>query len=286
MSELILKATGAGFEGNSYDLRIIENLITNYRQIIDRTLPVSVGHRHLNFTLRHNIKYEVEFRPGCLEILVKLIQSTDKEALGALFCDGGFCITTLIAKLLSEALKIRREVSKFLKEGHPIVLALAIGNNCSNTVETNTGKVIVQNPKSPLVAESTRAPINRIINAIDGKMLESVEIKDNKDGIKLTKDDIEMTESQIESLPEHLDIIGRLDKVCFSTRKGTVVSGNNKFSVTWDDSIRRKIRDFADRNGIIFRAKPVVDQRRLQENTIGFHIVDCGLQQEALNFGR
>lgn len=284
MAELILKATGAGFEGTTYDLRTIEKLITNYRQIIDRTLPVSVGHKHLNFTLKHNIKYEVEFRPGCLEILVKLIQNTDKEVLGALFCDGGYCITTVITKLLAEAISIRRKVSDFLKEGRPIVLALAIGNNCSNTVVNNTAKVLVQDPKAPLVVEATRAPINRIIQSIDGESLESVEIKDESEGLKLTREDVGITEPQIESLPDHIDIVGRLDRVCFSTRKGTVESGCNRFSVTWDDSIRGKIRDCADRNGIVFRAEPVVDQRRLQKNTIGFHIIDCGLQQESLNF--
>lgn len=284
MAELILKATGAGFEGTAYDLRTIEKLISNYRQIIDRTLPVSVGHKRLNLALRHNIKYEVEFRPGCLEILVKLIQTTDQEVLGVLFCDGGYCITTLMATLLSEAISIRRKASELIKNKLPINLALAVGNNCTANVANNTHNIYVKNPKAPLVVEATRAPMNRIIQSIDGEDLESVEIKDESEGLKLTRDDMGMTEAQVEPLADHIDIVGRLDRVCFSTRKGTVESGSNRFLVTWDDSLRGKIRDCADRNGIVFRAKPIVDQRRLQENTIGFHLLDCGLQQESLNF--
>ncbi len=283
MGELILKAEGSGFEGKQYDLRSLERLLSNYRQIIDRTLPIGTGQKTLSAGLKARIDYQVELRPGCLEIIVDLICNLDEDVLGAVLFDGGSCLTTMVASLLSEAIAIRRKAAEFLEKGMQFNLAVTIGDNNCISQENNKGMIPVKNIKAPLVAETTRSPLNRIINTIDNDKLVSVEFKHDGVGVKLTGDDHRLTEPRVESLPDHIDIVGRLDVASFSARTGTVVSGNQRFSVTWGPELRNSIRNCVDTGGVVFKAKPVVDYRRIQDNTIGFHIVDCKKLQAELN---
>jgi len=64
--------------------------------------------------------------------------------------------------------------------------------------------------------------------------------------------------------------MGRLDVVAFSFHKGAVISDGERYSVEWDENIRTKIKKFADKEGILFRVRPIIDRKRLETTAIGF----------------
>ena len=80
MSEILLKAEGSGFEGGVYDLRAVETVISSYRQIIDRTLPVVLNHRTLTPEIRNKVKYEVQIKQGSLEVYTNLVLQHNEVA--------------------------------------------------------------------------------------------------------------------------------------------------------------------------------------------------------------
>ncbi|TSA53710.1 MAG: hypothetical protein D4R40_00230 [Nitrosomonadaceae bacterium] len=94
--------------------------------------------------------------------------------------------------------------------------------------------------------------------------------------IRLTPNERDIIGKQKEELPTTLNIFGRLDVVAFSSHTGSIISDNERFSVTWDDQIRSKMQKIADIDGVVFKVRPVVDHKRLDNSAIGFHILDCG----------
>ncbi len=93
--------------------------------------------------------------------------------------------------------------------------------------------------------------------------------------IRLTTDDKSIIGQHKEELPTTLNIVGRLDMVAFSSHRGSIISNNERFGVTWDDQIRSKMQKIADVEGVIFKVRPVVDHKRLDSMAIGFHVLDC-----------
>lgn len=75
--------------------------------------------------------------------------------------------------------------------------------------------------------------------------------------------------------------MGRLDMVAFTAHRGSIISDGEKFSVTWDEQIRQKMQKLADIEGVVFKVRPVVDHKRLDNETIGFHVLDCGDPQQS-----
>ncbi len=110
---------------------------------------------------------------------------------------------------------------------------------------------------------------------MDGDLVSSVELTNNEQQVMLTHDDVRITGKQKEELPSHIEIVGRLDMVAFSSHRGMIDSGNRKYPVTWDANLRNKVQKFADVEGINFKARPIIDNRRIKDNTIGFHLIDC-----------
>jgi hypothetical protein len=96
-----------------------------------------------------------------------------------------------------------------------------------------------------------------------------------KNKVLLTPDDRNIIGQQKEELPTTLNIVGRLDMVAFSSHRGSIISDNERFSVTWDDLIRSKMQKIADIDGVMFKVRPVVDHKRLDNSAIGFHVLDC-----------
>lgn len=84
---------------------------------------------------------------------------------------------------------------------------------------------------------------------------------------------------QREELPTTLNVVGRLDVIAFSSHRGTIISDNERFNVTWDEQIRTKMQKIADIEGVVFKVRPVVDHKRLDSEAIGFHVLDCGIPQ-------
>ncbi len=287
MAEILLRAEGNGFDGGVYDLRAVETVISSYRQIIDKTLPVCLNHKTLTPELRNKVKYEIQIKQGSLEVYTNLVLQHKEDIAALLVSDGGKGITELLAKMIVGIIDLRRKFTDMLEKGVKPTINITNGNYIDNSIH-NTGTInnhiSINNPRTIIGADNSRASLDRLINGIDGEIISSVEVTNTDNQAKLTHEDKRITGKLKEELPAHIEIVGRLDAVTFSSHRGTIVSGNGRHPITWDDSLRNKVQKFVDVEGILFKARPIIDNRRMKENTIAFHLIDCYNPQLNMSF--
>jgi hypothetical protein len=279
--DMRIYAAGTAFSNGAYDLRTLEVIVSNYRKILDRLVSVHLGKRQVTRELRAQLSYEVEINSGSIELLVKFLLE-HKEFIAIFAGDGGYTLAKIIVDLLQDALELRKKATDAIKKGIPINITISnsfnIGQNVnSGNVSFNekSGAILINDPRILWAAQVTRSPINEILGCVDGKSVEYVDMSSTSNEFRLTPQDRDIVGQHKEELPTTLSIVGRLDMVAFSSHKGSVVSDNERFSVTWDEHIRTKMQKIADVDGIIFRVRPVVDHKRLDNSAIGFHVLDC-----------
>jgi len=283
MSDLLIKAEGEAFEKGKYDLRIVESLLTNYRQVLDQTIPYCIGYKTLSETIKHDMRYEIEIREGSLEVLLNFaIENADTiqenlPLLGALGSDGGNLLSQKVTQIIDGVLKFRRIWSNLLNDDiKPKIQNQPQINLHLNDVKNDHGTINV-NPIILMAAEGTKSPIDRIVNKVDGRQLENVQIQSDAPDLRavIKPSDKNILGSQKEELPNQIDIPGRLDVVNYRTRKGKLSTSSGKYPVSWEENIRSTIHDLADKDGIMFSVRPVIDHRKFRNEPVGFHIIRC-----------
>jgi hypothetical protein len=177
---------------------------------------------------------------------------------------------------------LRKKATELIKKGLTVNISISNSFNIGSTINnTNVsfgkevGSILINDPKILWAAQVTRSPVNEILKCIDGKDVEFIDMTSQKNKVLLTPDDRNIIGQQKEELPTTLNIVGRLDMVAFSSHRGSIISDNERFSVTWDDLIRSKMQKIADIDGVMFKVRPVVDHKRLDNSAIGFHVLDC-----------
>lgn len=283
--DLRFYAKGAAFKDGVYDLRSMELLIASYRSITDRLIAVRLGRRQLTPSIRNQIDYQVQVKPGSIELLIDFVFS-HKEILGVLSADGGYQLSELITKLFRAAIDLRKEVASAIAKGFPITIT--INNNVNigsgNIIANNgNGNISIGDPKVLWAAQVTKYPVDRLISGIDGNTIEYVELGARTDKMRLTTDERVVLGHNKEELSATLRVYGRLDMISFSSHKGTIISNQEKFSVTWDEEIRNKMQRVADIEGVEFLVRPIIDQQRLHSEAIAYHVLDCKNPQQKLD---
>ncbi|MAT51751.1 MAG: hypothetical protein CMK32_11275 [Porticoccaceae bacterium] len=285
--DLRIYAKGLAFSDGIYDLRTLEALITNYRKILDRLVAVQLGKKQVSPDLKSQLDYDVRINQGSIELLINFALE-HREYIAAFAADGGAALSKVIVTLLRDAVKLREKASECIEKGLPININISnsfnIGYKITNTnvsYDENTGTILINDPKILWAAQVTRSPVNGLLSQIDGKFVEFIDINSVSDEFRFTPDQRNIVGKQKEELPTTLNIIGRLDMVAFSAHRGSIISDGERFSVTWDDQIRSKMQKLADIEGVIFKVRPVVDHKRLDNETIGFHVLDCGNPQQS-----
>lgn len=287
MSEHDLRfyARGTAFKDGVYDLRSMELLISNYRSITDRLIAVQLGRRQLTPSIRNQIDYQVQVKPGSIEFLVDFIFS-HKEILGALALSDAYQLSEIITKLFKAAMDLRKEVAEALKKGFPITITINNNVNIGNgnfIVNNGNGNISISDPKILWAAQATKYPADRLISGIDGKAIEYVELGSKTEEVRLTTDERIVLGQNKEELTATLRVYGRLDMVAFSSHKGTIISNQEKFPVTWDEQIRSKMSRVVDIDGVEFLVRPVIDQNRLHSEAISYHVLDCNNPQQKMD---
>ena len=284
--DIRIYAKGLAFSEGVYNLRILEKIITNYRIILDRLVAVQLGKKKVSSDLKSQLNYDVRINEDSIELLINFALE-HKEYIAAFAPDGGAGISNIIVNLLRDSVKLREVASKFMEKGLPININISnnfnIGSRINNTnvsYDDNARKIIINDPRILWAAQVTRAPVNNLLSKIDGKVVENITISNEDDDFGLTPGQHNIIGRNTEQLPTTLKLIGRLDMVAFSAHRGSVISDNGKFSVTWDDLIRPKMQKLAYIEGIVFRVRPVIDHKRLDGEAIGFHVLDCENPQE------
>lgn len=285
--DLRIYAKGLAFSDGIYDLRTLEALITNYRKILDRLVAVQLGKKQVSPDLKSQLDYDVRINQGSIELLINFALE-HREYIAAFAADGGAALSKVIVTLLRDAVKLREKASECIEKGLPININISnsfnIGTKITNTnvsYDENAGTILINDPKILWAAQVTRSPVNGLLSQIDGKSVEFIDINSASDDFRFTPDQRNIIGKQKEELPTTLNIIGRLDMVAFSAHRGSIISDGERFSVTWDDQIRSKMQKLADIEGVIFKVRPVVDHKRLDNETIGFHVLDCGNPQQS-----
>jgi len=281
-----LYAKGGAFDDGRYDLRSMELLVSSYRSITDRLIAVQLGRRQITPQIRDQINYQVQIKPGSIEFLIEFIFS-HKELLGALAVTDAYQLSEIIFKLYKAAIDLRKEVAGALKNGFPITITinnnLNIGNG--NLIANNgNGNISIGDPKILWAAQATKYPTDRLISGIDGREIEYVELGTKSDGLRITTNERILLGQNREELSATLRVYGRLDMVSVSSHKGIVISNQEKFPVRWDEQIRGKIARVVDVEGVEFIVKPIIDQNRLHSDAIAYHVLDCGIPQQKMDF--
>jgi len=286
MSEILLKVEGEGFRPNKYDLRSTEKILTNYRQIIDHLVPLTIGQKTLTDRLKSEIKYETSFKPGSLEVWLDFILPTAGIIATAASQDGGHLIAQQLSKLLGVVIDFRRLYTDFLEKGEKPKLGINIQDQPQVTVNlenVNTGGGDIN--ISPIIlpaASITRSAVDRLVGSVDGSLVEQLLVKSEDTETIISSEDQRIIGTQKEELPEFLEIIGRLDGVAFTAHRGSLVTDNGRFPITWEEEIRDKIKSLADQESIAFRVRPIVDHRRFKDDPVAFHVINCWDPQSRL----
>ena len=286
--DLRIYAKGLAFSDGVYDLRTLESLITNYRKILDKLVAVQLGKKQVSPDLKNQLDYNVRINQGSIELLINFALE-HKEYIAAFAADGGSALSQVVVSLLRDAVILREKASECIEKGLSININISnsfnIGSQITNSnvsCDGNTGTIIINDPKILWAAQVTRSPVNALLSLVDGNAVEYIDINNGEDEFRFTPDQRRIIGKQKEELPTTLNIIGRLDMVAFTAHRGSIVSDGERFGVTWDDQIRQKMQKIADIEGVVFKVRPVVDHKRLDNETIGFHVLDCGNPQQSL----
>lgn len=284
-NDIRIYTKGNAFKDGVYDLRSLEIIINSYRSILDRLIAVQSGRRQLTPNIKKQIDYDVRIKNGSLELLIDLVFE-HRELLAVLASDGGYQLSKLMVKLLREAIDLRKAAASFLKKGiHfdiKITNSFNIGNN-NVTTNMETKEIEISDPKILWAAQVTKYPVDNLISRVDGKEIEFVDFDSHSEKFRISPEDRGIIGKEQEKLPTTLKVVGRLDMVAFSSHRGAIVSDNERFPVTWAESIRAKMQKIADVDGIVFTVEPIIDRKRLHTEAIGFHVIDCVDPQYKLN---
>lgn len=284
-------AEGLAFKDGVYDLRALETVITGYRKILDRLVSVQMGRRQVPRGLKSQLGYEVAINKGSIELLVKFLLEHKELLVGVFAADGGQALSQAILVLLNDAINLRKIATDIIKKGLTVKININIkdsfnigsqNNNGNVTIGDTKGLILINDPKILWAAQMTRAPVNAILSRVDGRSVEYIDMSSQDHEFRFTPGDREIIGKEREELPTELTVVGRLDVVAFSSRRGSIVSNNERFSVTWDEQLRAKLQKVADIEGVMFKVRPVVDHKRLDDAAIGLHILDCGSPQNKL----
>ena len=286
--DIRIYAKGLAFADGIYDLRTLESVISNYRKILDRLVSVQLGKRQVTKDLRAQLGYQVQINPGSIELLVKFLLE-HKELIAVFAADCGYTLSEIIVRLLRDAVELRKKASEVLKKGLTVNIKITNSFNIGSSINSGnvsfdqtSGSILINDPKILWAAQVTRSPINEILSSVDGKNVEFIDMSSPTNELRLTTDDRDIIGQQKEELPTTLTVVGRLDMVAFSSHRGSIISDGERFSVTWDEQIRSKMQRIADVEGVMFKVRPIVDHKRLDDSAIGFHVLDCNDPQDKM----
>ncbi|MDQ1883130.1 hypothetical protein RA180_03875 [Aeromonas salmonicida] len=287
--DLRIYAKGNAFTGGTYSLRYLDVLISNHRRILDQLIAVSLGKSKVDKHIREQIDYQVKINDGSIELLIDFIVN-NQEVFAPLAADGGYQLSNAIVSLYKDAINLRDAVAKISDKGLQVKINInnsfnLLSNNNSKNVhyDLHDGSIFISHPKILLAAQTTKGPVDNIIQSIDGTNIEYVDFGAGVNEVRLSDSERNLLGRRKEEIPTTLNIIGRLDMISVSSHRGTIVSDGQRFNVTWDESLRDKLLKVVDVEAVKFTARPIIDHKSLSEKEIGFHLVGCSETQKKLD---
>lgn len=280
--DLRVYAEGESFKDGVYDLRHLETLVGGQRKILDKLAAISLGANDSNKKLKESLGYNVKINPGSIELLIDFAL-THKEVFAVLAADGGHLLSKAVVELWRDAVSLREKAAKALEKGLKVNITVNanIGAGTQIIASPNviaddvSGNIQIANPKIYMAALATRPAVNQIVQLIDGRSVEYMDVQGQGTEFKLTPDHRAILSKYREEFSGTVEIVGRLDMVAFSSHKGVILSSGQRYQLSWSEEQRSKMQQFADIDGVVFKVRPIIDHSRLTQDAIAFRLVDC-----------
>lgn len=280
--DLRVYAEGESFRDGVYDLRHLEALVGGQRKILDKLTAISLGTNDSNKKFKESLGYNVKINPGSIELLIDFAL-THKEVFAVLAADGGNMLSKAVIELWRDAVDLREKAAKALEKGLKVNITVNanIGSGTQIVTSPNviaddmSGNIQIANPKIYMAALATRPAVNQIVQLIDGRSVEYMDVQGKDTQFKLTPDHRAILGKYREELSGTIEIVGRLDMVAFSSHKGVIISSGQRYQLSWSEEQRSKMQQFADIDGVVFKVRPIIDHSRLTQDAIAFNLVDC-----------
>ncbi|AZE86999.1 hypothetical protein [Pseudomonas orientalis] len=190
--DLRIYAKGLAFSDGIYDMRTLENLISNNRKILDGLVAVQLGRRQITPAIKKQLNYEVSINPGSIELLLNFALD-HKEVLGVFAADGGEIFSEVLIKLLKNAIDLREKASSLISKGISININISKSFNIGSRVDSpdvsfgeSRGAIYISDPKILWAAQLTRGPINGLLTQLDGNAVEYISMSSAHNELMLT----------------------------------------------------------------------------------------------------
>jgi len=270
-----IKFYSEAFSGNVHDLFMVKRLTDNALDIFYQLLSVYLGCKSLPYELKKSITHSIAIGAGILELSI----SSEK----ALFDEFGITsehteesgqpsvrMSDSLAKLLYQGLRLRKYVSQLSGSDIEanVIIDVDTSDSSPSVVKTEKGNIILKDSKILLASKQTKESIDQLFD-----LLRCGEITDMR---------VEGLSKPMYFDKQRAKITGKINNLFFSSKTGTVISGDQIHSITWDDESKRKVLEFADVDNVDFIVKPAINKSDIQANVVTYEIVDCCVSKASI----
>ncbi len=278
-SHILIRACGNAFNDGKYDLRSLETVVHNYRVMLDKLIATQLQYGHGQ--AKRNIKsnYEVEIKNGSLEFLIYLCNMDNLAAMSASAPTGLVDISNKIVLLYRNVIELYQMKNSIEQRGETAQYNFDESENDHSIAKgmiINGGNVTINvTQKVYDCAQNIGRPLQNVTKNLDGRNIESISMCSKNESSNLTHDDQHSFKSNKEMLSDEVIITGRLDRVSFSSSKGTVVTAGDKHLVEWNEQLRGDMHDAGDVDGVTFWTHPIIDLMKLDKKPVAYKIYKC-----------
>jgi len=286
-----IKFYSEAFSGNVHDLFMVKRLTDNALDIFYQLLSVYLGCKSLPYELKKSITHSIAIGAGILELSI----SSEK----ALFDEFGITfehteesgqpsvrMSDSLAKLLYQGLRLRKYVSQLSGSDIEanVIIDVDTSDSSPSVVKTEKGNIILKDSKILLASKQTKESIDQLFDLLRCGEITDMRVEGLSKPMYFDKqrDSLIHSEDVSENLTITTKITGKINNLFFSSKTGTVISGDQIHSITWDDESKRKVLEFADVDNVDFIVKPAINKSDIQANVVTYEIVDCCVSKASI----
>ncbi len=268
---------GNAFKGNVYNLKAMRLLNENIGLIIQQLIAIQLGRNELAGELKDKVVTKPTINQGVLEIGINFERDFFSE-----FGIDGFgaqskSFSDDIARLFYSAMLLRRYVAEAKNAGQAIKILLNTTQIKVNrsVVKTEQGNILLSHPKVLWAAQMTKDAADIILGLVDDDNINTFEFEGLSRPFVCNPDDFIVLGQRKSDLVAVANFKGRLDNLFFSRQRGVVVSEDEIYQIVWDETVKRKVLEHADLDGVEFITKPCIETHSLYGELVVYKILDC-----------
>jgi len=299
-SDFKIKFYSDAFLGNVHDLFMVKRLTGSALDVFYQLLSVYLGCKSLPSELKQSVTYSTAIGSGVLELSISAEKAlSDKfgiasEATFELTPEStnyGERVSDGLAKLLYQGLLLRKYANEMSESNiEPnIVIDIAAHESSPSVIKTEQGNIVLKDPKILWASKMTKRSTDKLFSMLKNGGLTGMRVDGLTKPMYFDEKQDSLIRRKTKSLSKELSatakIVGKINNLFFTSQSGTVISRDKIYSITWSDESRSKIIEHADREGIEFILKPVINQKNLHASIIKYEVIDCFVSQSSVLAG-